>query len=255
MRLSLLGTGWLGSALAKHYIAQGWSVMGSTTQKDPKIQGLHHVPICLSADQTAPLPSKFFNTDYLIITLPFRRNFTNPMDYLNQCKALTPMLAQYQPSIRHVIFTSSTGVYSNYGQRAKESDSIVPETDRQRALLAVEDYFLSGPVPATVVRLGGLYGPGREKGRFIAARKARGQALGGGTPVNMIHLYDCIKLITAIIQKQKTNTIYNGVHPGHPTKSRFYGINLGNDCLEHKRVCSQKATDELGLVFQNHATL
>ncbi len=253
MRVSLLGTGWLGSALAQHYLAMGCSVMGSTTNEDPKISGLQHVPIQLSATHTDPLPSEFFNTDCLIVTLPFRRSFIDPMDYLKQCETLSPLL---DPSvIQHVIFTSSTGVYPNHGQLAKESDSIVPETDRQRALLAVEDYFLSSPVPATVVRLGGLYGPGREKGRFIAARKARGQALGGGTPVNMIHLYDCIKLITAIIQKQKTNTIYNGVHPGHPTKSRFYGINLGNDCLEHKRVCSQKATDELGLVFQNHATL
>ena len=253
MRVSLLGTGWLGSALAKHYIAQGWSVMGSTTNEAPKIPGLQHVPIQLSARHTAPLPSEFFNTNCLIVTLPFRRSFTDPMDYLKQCETLSPLL---DPSvIQHVIFTSSTGVYPNHGQLAKESDCIVPEMDRQRALLAVEDYFLSGPVPATVVRLGGLYGPGREKGRFIAARKANGQALGGNTPVNMIHLNDCVALIAAIIDQKKVQTIYNGVHPEHPTKSVFYGLDLGEDCLPHKRVCSQKATDELGVVFQNYATL
>ncbi len=253
MRLSLLGTGWLGSALAKHYLAMGWSVMGSTTGQDPKIPGLQHVPIHLSATHPVPVPSEFFNTDCLIVTLPFRRSFTDPMDYLKQCETLTPYLDA--SGIQHIIFTSSTGVYPNHGQQAKESDCIVPETDRQRALLAAETYFLSGSVPSTVVRLGGLYGPGREKGRFIAARKASGQPLGGGTPVNMIHLTDCIAIISAIIDQKKVQTIYNGVHPEHPTKSVFYGLDLGTECLPHKHVCSQKATTELGVVFQNYATL
>jgi nucleoside-diphosphate-sugar epimerase len=62
-----------------------------------------------------------------------------------------------------LVYTSSTGVYGDHGGSwVDESTPPEPATERQRVLLEAERVALEAtPMDGTVVRFGGLYGPGR----------------------------------------------------------------------------------------------
>ena len=63
------------------------------------------------------------------------------------------------------------------------------------SLLEMEQLFTqNNQFEAAVIRFGGLYGPGRHPGNFLARKK---ELAGASNPVNMIHLEDCIGIAKA----------------------------------------------------------
>ena len=61
-----------------------------------------------------------------------------------------------------MFFTSSTGVYAQtHGEWVDEDSPTEPVRYAGKRLLEGERLLLSGPFPATIVRLAGIYGPGR----------------------------------------------------------------------------------------------
>ena len=247
--LSVIGAGWLGEPVARQYHTRGWSVCATRTH-DAGVDalrrtGLDAYKIILTPD-TDPATLTHLIRPITLVTVPFRRSLANPWDYLACLKTLGPALA----SADHSLFTSSTSVYTPENQPVDETTVIRPVTERQSVLLAVEQFFLTLPVPATVIRFGGLYGPGRHKGRFLQPG-----APGGLTPVNMIHLDDCLGIINAVIQHGPHRAIYNAVHPRHLTKSAFYNLALQPTVLPHKRVLSDKVQTVLNYVFTHDPEL
>ena len=72
-----------------------------------------------------------------------------------------------QRQCRSILYTSSTGVYGRTdGGVSRETDRITVHDDRQAALLEAEDALAdasaAGGVGRTVLRVAGLYGPGRD---------------------------------------------------------------------------------------------
>jgi nucleoside-diphosphate-sugar epimerase len=95
--------------------------------------------------------------------------------------------------------SSSTGVYGEAGSRIVSAESTcLPSTPRERRLHAVEQCWLTLP-GARVVRLAGLYGPGRVIGL---------QGLRAGTPVpgepdgwlNLLHVDDAARLLLRVAE-------------------------------------------------------
>jgi nucleoside-diphosphate-sugar epimerase len=114
-----------------------------------------------------------------------------------------------------VIFTSSTAIYPATNKVCSESDSIPYFSERYHVLKTVESLVLQHPL-SIVLRLGGLYGPGREAKLFgqkkLFHEKER---------VNLIHQSHAKILIEKIIKKRLSG-IYNVVSSFHPTKKEFY---------------------------------
>lgn len=129
-------------------------------------------------------------------------------------------MSQCKPTrLKKLLFTSSTSIYSNNYNRAKETDTIIPESDRQAALLEAENLISNTPFTSTVIRLGGLYGPDRPAGRFFANKT---NCPGGLNAVNMIEQADAVAILTRLIEMKSPPPILNAVHPEHPTKIEFY---------------------------------
>lgn len=64
---------------------------------------------------------------------------------------------------RRVFFVSSTAVYGQKsGEWVDETSATVPSRHNGEALLAAERQLAESPIPATVVRLSGIYGNGRD---------------------------------------------------------------------------------------------
>ena len=210
LSVSILGCGWVGLPLAKVLLAQGYCIKGSTTdlQKIPVLQKAGIFSFCLEVIEKVQGQGieDFFDSDVVVITLPFRRDFKNPQEYYNQIKAIV-FECEKSEKVKFVIFTSSTSIYPANSGQAYEDVVFQPEHDRSKVLLNIERELLSSQFfAATIVRLAGLYGPGRKIGSFLSGQR---DLNGPESPVNLIHQGDAIALLKEIIVQNVRGEIFN----------------------------------------------
>lgn len=223
--ISILGCGWLGLPLANKLVAQGYTVLGSTTQSGKlgvlKQAGIQPFLIELSPKINQPFHQEFFRSDVLVVNIPPGRKRENTEDFYPQ--QVREILRQ-NPTPK-ILFVSSTSVYPNFNREVTEDDLPADESELQslrasgRALIAAEQLVQQYSEQATVVRFCGLMGPERHPGRFLAGKKLKSS---GQAPVNFIHLDDCVAIIVKIIQENTWGEIFNACADKHPTKEKFY---------------------------------
>lgn len=162
-RLLCVGCGDLGSAVGQELADQGWQVWGMrrTPDKLPaKIDPVSgDVVTGEGLDRIAGMAP-----DVVLITLTpgvfseeaYRRIFVEGL------QNLLSALAGCSP--RCVLFTSSTSVYHQQdGSWVDESSPTEPRGFSGRVLLEAERILAGSGLPATCLRLGGIYGPGRDR--------------------------------------------------------------------------------------------
>jgi len=220
--ISILGCGWLGLPLAKHLVGLGFSIKGSTTTKEKVslLKGFQIIPFYIEA--TPQLIGNdidvFFQSKILILNIPFRRKLKDP-DYYKQ--QIDSVISNCETSpVEFVIFTSSTSIYPASMKSACEDVAITPDNPRAKTLLNVERALLTNQnFQTTVLRLSGLYGGKRRIGQVLAGRK---DLTDGDSPVNLVHLEDCVEVATQIIQKDIRGEVINVTSDGHPTRREIY---------------------------------
>ena len=221
--VSVFGCGWMGLPVACRLRSEGYPVKGSTTAaaKIPVLReaGIQPYLLCCAPELSGEDASEFFASEILFLTLPFRRNMPDPEEYRRQIAAVIDQART--GSVRWIIFTSSTSVYPPAGTEVTEDDIIVPQNARQRVLRDVEQDILgAAPISGTVLRFGGLYGGDRKLGRFLGGSAAVQRD--GESRVNLIHLDDCVGIVSAVIAAGATGEIFNAVGDAHPTRRELY---------------------------------
>jgi nucleoside-diphosphate-sugar epimerase len=221
--VSILGCGWLGLPLAQKLAASGYTVKGSTTTaaKIPVLKNSNIIPYRLTFTPSVEGEdvADFFKSEALFVNIPFRRDLKDPRLYVEQMRAVVALAKE--AGVRFAVFVSSTSVYPQLNQHAREEDVIVPADERARALLEAEQLFLNASgIQATVIRFAGLYGPDREIGGFL--KTGRVATKDGNAPVNLIHREDCIGIITAVLKKELGGEILNACADGHPLRKDLY---------------------------------
>lgn len=221
MTVSILGCGWYGLALAKALIADGITVKGSTTSVEKlgllEAENIRPFLIDLSNEQLSPDPD-FFDCDILIIAIPPGARSGRGGEYVPKLKRAIAVIKQ--SVLKKVILISSTGVYTDMNKEVTELTDPQPNTPAGKTLLDAEQLFSNDPAfETTIIRFGGLIGPGRDPGRFFAGKK---DVPNGLAPVNLIHLDDCIGITKAIIAQDVFGYTVNVCSPHHPEKGEFY---------------------------------
>ncbi|HAH22755.1 MAG TPA: NAD(P)-dependent oxidoreductase, partial [Prolixibacteraceae bacterium] len=118
-----------------------------------------------------------------------------------------------------VIFISSTSVYPDKNQIAREEDFLVPDKPSGKALLEAEELLKElQEFKTTIIRFGGLIGVDRNPGRFLLKSSKPIE----DAPVNLIHQDDCIDIISSIIDHDLWGETLNACCPEHPMKKDFY---------------------------------
>lgn len=181
----VVGPGWLGGAVAETLTAQGarvWTLQRSAPSTSPvpaparsdrpitSVQGdIRLGPT--DAPWAAALPA---SVDHVVVCIaPSRRAGDGYQSTYPTAVAGSLAVAEARHS-RSITYTSSTGVYGRTdGGRSLETDPIVARDDRQDALLQAENILrrdVANGLGRTVLRVAGLYGPGRDPGpRFSGA--------------------------------------------------------------------------------------
>ena len=222
--VAVLGCGWLGLPLAKALVAEGYAVNGSTTTPTQLLTlrdaGIRPYLLRLGPEfsqiDADSLHALLAGADVLVLNVPPRAAAAGAYPAL-----LRPVgSAVAAAGVRHVLFVSSTSVYPNENRLMREGDA-VSSPDAPSDLLRAEGQFTPrwGQWLTTVVRLGGLFGPERPPGRFLAGRHGLQQ---GNAPVNLIHLDDCVGLLLHIIREKAWGYTFNACAGQHPPRRAFY---------------------------------
>lgn len=219
--ISILGCGWLGTALGKNLLQKGYIVKGSTATNNRynelEFTGIQPFYIRIEPDLIDIDYFSFFNTDVLVIAIPPRRVENITEIFPGQIKKITEFIRQMK--IPNVLFISSTSVYESANKEAREGDEGEPEKASGRAILLAEKILLNeSDFQTTVIRFGGLIGANRNPGRFLSGKKN----VPADTPVNLIHRDDCVRIISRIIEENIWGEVFNACSPDHPTKKEFY---------------------------------
>ncbi|SMD34688.1 Nucleoside-diphosphate-sugar epimerase [Reichenbachiella faecimaris] len=256
--ISVLGCGWLGLPLGKHLAIAGYKIKGSTTRVDklPQLESAGIKPYHFTLNpELEGRASNFFESNVLLINLPPRNRDALPDFHEKQLKAILSHIES-----KHVIFISSTAVYPSNSREVKEADASADCFTRGGIpLLKMEQLFVNNPAfQSTVIRFGGLYGPDRHPGRFLAGKK---NLAGANNPINMIHLEDCMGVIQTIIEKNIWGEVFNASAPSKETRQSFYekaAIELGletpsfsNEGSPFKKVTSEKLIKLTGYQFKH----
>jgi nucleoside-diphosphate-sugar epimerase len=125
---------------------------------------------------------------------------------------LLAALETQKHTLQRFIFTSSTGVYAQEaGEWVDETSSTEPVHYSGSELLVSEQIVLNSAFPATVVRLGGIYGPGRT--RLIDSVRQGIAVCTDGPPVyiNRIHRDDCAGVLQHVMQLPQPDRLYLAV--------------------------------------------
>ena len=179
-RISILGCGWLGLALAVNLIDKGHRVYGSTTSntKVNKLEAKGITPFVIDISEKDFNIIDFLVTDILIIAITSK----NHNDIKNLIKKIE------KSKVQKVLFVSSTSVYPN------TNGIVTEETNTNNSPLAnIENLFKTNSFfETTIIRFGGLFGYDRKPGNFIKSDKKIENPEGF---INFIHREDCIQII------------------------------------------------------------
>jgi nucleoside-diphosphate-sugar epimerase len=175
MHVLILGAGFSGSAIAKAFLPLAQSVTGTTRSQD-KLEGLRALGVdALVYDGAAISPelaAAMKRTTHLIQSIaPGREG--DPM-----MRPETPSLAELMPNLQWAAYLSTVGVYGDHGGAwVTEETSLEPVSARSVERVAAEKAWLAfgrdSNIPVAVLRLSGIYGPGRNAFCNLEAGTAR----------------------------------------------------------------------------------
>ena len=219
--IAVVGCGWLGIPFSQIMIENNWTVHGTTTRESKLLQlkRIGIVPYLLSLPLKDVLDPQLLKVDFLLINLPpGRRNSNVLTDYPEAIIQLINS-AREVGFIRKIIFVSSTSVYGSSEELIDEYTVPQPESDSGTALLKAEKLISESRISCVILRFGGLAGPGRHPGKFLAGRTG---ITSGNQSINYLHLEDAIGVIKLVVEHSVENEVFNIVAPVHPIKSAFY---------------------------------
>jgi nucleoside-diphosphate-sugar epimerase len=226
-RVSILGCGWLGFALAQRIreTDSTWIVKGSTTspEKLPEFSANNIQGFVLPLSPGFVSPGEdvraFFDSDVLIISLPPRLSKNEPGFYPDQIRAVVSAV-QTSP-VQEIILISSTGIYPDLSREMIEADVTLPEESASPEMVTAENLAASlrPDKRVSILRLGGLLGYNRNPGKYVIGKKDLETA---SIPVNYIHRDDAAAIILHILQSGIQDETFNIVCPLHPTRREVY---------------------------------
>ena len=205
--IGILGCGWLGQPLAKHLLALGYSIKGSTTSKT-KLDELGSVgisPFLIELETLESNVSEFLEAEILIVNIPSKNS-----------KSFENLIVEIEKSsIQKDLFISSTSVYEPSAEMITEDSKLISSK-----LVNIENLFIhNSHFSTTVIRFAGLMGYNRNPGKFFPKGKSIKNPDG---TVNMIHRDDCIAIITGIIEMGIWDETFNACSDQHPSRREFY---------------------------------
>lgn len=199
MNILILGSGYLGLAAGAYLRKKGHTVTGTTRSKEKMalIEEQLGRAILLTKEN---LPQAFHGQDIVLFTAAADNAQLYKETYLDNAHAIVDAFRN-NPSLKQVIYTSSTSVYGEHqGKEVTEDTPPNPLTPQSQILIDTENALRELP-QSCIFRMGELVGQGRTiEDRLI---KSNGAVMAGSgeSITNFSPLSDVIKAIDFAIEK------------------------------------------------------
>ena len=209
MTVLIAGCGDLGTEVGLRFARLGHAVVGlrrNARLLPPEITGQS---IDLSVEKPAIPP----DTEFVVVAISAGSPtaLAYRAAYLDGLRNLLDALNEAQVTPRRVLLVSSTAVYDvNDGSRVDEQTPANPRPGTDSIVLDAERMLHSRLPAATVLRLAGIYGPGRE--RLIAQVRAGAGLSAQSRHTNRIHRDDAAAAIVhLLLRSERPAPLYLGV--------------------------------------------
>lgn len=222
-RVLMAGCGDLGLRVARLLLARGDEVCAirrhPPTQDDSSVRWLR---ADLTRPETIPaLPERITQLVYLPTPdareeRAYRAVFVDALHHLVSALNGQPL--------KRIVFVSSSAVYGEHGDDWVDEDTPpAPLGFNGEVLLDAEHWLSTQSIPSTVLRLAGIYGPGRLQ---LIERLRAGLACAPHAHVhwtNRIHVDDAAAAIAHLLQLREPRAMYLGVDDTPLPQHELYG--------------------------------
>lgn len=215
-RVLIAGCGDLGSRVGVLMARHGWQVQGLRRQVahlPPEI-----TPLAVDLNQPqAPSDWPEVSPDYLLYAAAAERSDVAAYEaaYVLGLRHVLAWLAEHGQRPRRLLFVSSTAVYGqDQGEWVDETSPCEPQGFTGQIMLQAEQTAFNSELPATVVRLAGLYDG---HSRWLLDQLRAGQLPAGQPPLysNRLHRDDAAELLASLLladaEGKPLESVYLGV--------------------------------------------
>lgn len=229
MRVLIVGCGYVGLPLGAELVQQGHEVFGLRRSTDGEAELTAAGIRPLVGDITRPedlsrLPGPF---DWVVNTVSSGKGGVDEYRqiYVQGTRNLIDWLAG--TPTRKFVYTSSTSVYAQTdGSLVKEDAPTEPSSPTSQLLVETEDLLRRAArerqFPAVILRVAGIYGPGRGH-LFLQYLRNEARIAGKGERlINMIHRDDVVTAIIAALKNGRPGEVYNVVDDEPVAQIHFF---------------------------------
>ena len=216
--IAILGCGYVGCALADYWQEQGHFVTGTTTswKRVASLAGIVSQVFLMQGDDADAVRSLIRGQDTLIVSVAPTSSqvideATYETTYLATAKNLVQALNE-APGVKQIIYLSSCSVYGDrQGGWVDETSPIYPSEPRSQIVCEAEQILLQANKEnqkVCILRLGGIYGPGRELINMYGGLAGMTLPGKGDRFINWIHRDDIVGAIE-FARLNQLECIYN----------------------------------------------
>lgn len=203
-RVVILGAGWTGSAVALRLAASGNAVVATTRSGRPSVDGsaIEWKAYNSTRDGADQLADVMTEADAVVVCwAPSGREVDRRAHYVDGAAAVIEACELRPP--RRLVYTSSTSALPTTDGDIDEKCAEWPDTERGRIQREAEETIRRGcerlKIPWIILRLAGLYGPGRDLERIYRWENDTPKPGDGAAPTNLVHLDDVCQAIEASV--------------------------------------------------------
>ncbi len=196
----IAGCGDVGSRLANQLTPQGWTVYGLRRTVSRLPAGVIGVAGDLF-DPATPADWPRAAIDYLVYcATPTERDEAGyRAAYVDGLRKVLGWMAEHRQHPKRIIFVSSSSVYGQqHGEWVDETSPTDASAFSGKVMLEAEQLALNSGFAASIVRLTGIYGPGRND---LSNRVRQGYSVASDPPLygNRIHADDAAGLLAYLL--------------------------------------------------------
>ena len=210
MRRLIAGCGYVGTELATRWLAAGDEVFGLRRRPRGLPDGVRPlaVDLCDAPGVAALLPGELDTVIYAVSP-----DGPSLEDYRRAClDGLATLLDHLPVPGPRVVLASSTSVYGqDDGSWVDEGSATVPRSPTGRILLEAEATLAGSGHAFSILRLGGIYGPGRTRLLETVRDGSARLPLEPGVYTNRIHRDDAARAFDHLANLSPVDSVYIGV--------------------------------------------
>ena len=211
----IAGCGDVGSRLATQLLDKHWQVYGLRRSIERLPAGVIGIAGDLFSEQS-PAQWPAGQLDYLVYSAAATEHDEAGYRaaYVDGLRHLLSWLQQHGQHPKRLLFVSSSGVYGQHeGQWIDETAPATANSYSGKIMLEAEQVALNSAIPTSLVRLTGIYGPGRE---WLLGQVRKGYRVAVDPPLygNRIHADDAGGLLAFLLEADRQGQVLDNCYLG-----------------------------------------